>query len=1221
MKKKELKNRIQQLELELSNLNSSQLEFKLLEQNNKEKELKEAEERLHLVKETSGVGIWEWNIITNQIYWDTQMFQIYGLTPTPDGFVHYSVWSAAVVSEDIDEQEKKMQDSIKNIGSKKRSFKIVRANDGVCCHIEAMETIRTNAAGEPEWLIGTNIDVSERNMADQKLLESEQSFRNLVEKAPYPIGILKGADMVLDVANDQIYKIWNVGKEALGKPFLEIIPEMKDQPFMGWLLEVFHTGITRYGNEEAAYFIRENGEKELAYFNFVYQPYREGDGRISGVMILATDVTEQVLTRKKVEESEFRYHNMIYSSTSGIGILHGEDMTITVANDAIIELWGKGKEIIGKNHFDALPELEEQGYKEVLNAVYKTGKPFVATETPIHILQNGEMTLKYFNFILQPQHDIEGKIIGVGIIATEVTSQAEYNLQLKESEERFRSLADNVPLHIFIIEPDENATISYWNKNWLDYIGQTFEQAIGNTWVEVIHPDDVQEIMDIYLPSFQNRQPYFLPGIRVRRHDGEYHWHSVQANPRYLPNGEFIGYIGVGINIHESKLAQDALKASEEHFRKMADLMPAKISNANANGDVTYYNKNWLDFTGFTFEELRDFGYYQIMHPDEIEEFKSRFEKAAVTGTDLVMEIRIKNIDGDYVWHLNIASPVKDENGNIKMWVGVTTDISDQKKLREELEKSVTARTSQLLNVSTELEQKQQELFDTKEKLLNEYARGLIEAIPDPMFTISPIGKITDLNEASSKITGISREKLKGTNFINYFTEPEKALKGYKQIFEHGFVVDYPLHMKDENLTPVLFNGSVYKDATGNVIGAVVVARVITEIKRFEKELIEAKVAAESATMFKQQFLSNMSHEIRTPLNSILGFTNVLLKTELIENQKEFVQAIKTSGNSLNLLINDILDLAKVDAGRMTFDKQPFELRKSITSILHSFDLKIKEKNLKLVKEYGREIPAMLLGDLVRLNQIILNLMSNAIKFTHKGKITLSIQLLKEDEESAIIEFAVSDTGIGIAETKINSIFNVFEQAEISTSNSYGGTGLGLAIVKQLIEAQGGSISLRSKIGEGSTFSFILPFGKTKMKMEQETAIVKLDSEIKNLRVLVAEDVALNQLLIKIILNDFGFEYDVADNGKIAIEKLQNNTYDIILMDLQMPEMNGFETTEYIRKTMKSQIPIIALTADVTTVDISKCKKFGMDDYISKPINESLLYSKIVKLVLHKKDF
>jgi len=382
-------------------------------------------------------------------------------------------------------------------------------------------------------------------------------------------------------------------------------------------------------------------------------------------------------------------------------------------------------------------------------------------------------------------------------------------------------------------------------------------------------------------------------------------------------------------------------------------------------------------------------------------------------------------------------------------------------------------------------------------------------------------------------------------------------------------------------------------------------------------KLIAEESARQSqiAVAAKQQFLSTMSHEIRTPLNSILGFTNMLLKTDLGEKQKEFIHAIKTSGDSLIYLINDILDLAKVNAGKMTFEKQPFQIKKTIKLLQNSFDLIIKEKNLEIANEYDNRIPEMLVGDSVRLNQILVNLMSNAIKFTHKGKITISVKLLQEDEENTTLEFAVSDTGIGIAENKIDSIFNVFEQAETGTSNSYGGSGLGLSIVKKLVEFQGGSINLKSKVGEGSTFSFTLTFEKTNIKAEPKTEIIKLDSEIKNMRVLVAEDVTLNQLLIKMILSDFGFEHEVVANGKIAIEKLQTNTYDIILMDLNMPEMNGFEATEYIRNTMKSEIPIIALTADVTITDLTKCKESGMNDYISKPIDEELLYSKMVELI------
>jgi PAS domain S-box-containing protein len=546
-------------------------------------------------------------------------------------------------------------------------------------------------------------------------------------------------------------------------------------------------------------------------------------------------------------------------------------------------------------------------------------------------------------------------------------------------------------------------------------------------------------------------------------------------------------------------------------------------------------------------------------------------------------------------------------------------------------------RAEELIIANIELDYQNEEKEKRAEELvIANYARSLIEASRDPLFTINLEGKITDMNNASVKITGVSRENLIGSHFFNYFTDPERARLVYQKVFANGYVVDYPLTIRDGKLTDVLFNGSVYKDNHEKVIGVVVVARDITERKRNEKELIEAKVFAELATLLaeeakakaeeaaetaenavkaKQQFLSNMSHEIRTPMNAIIGFTKVVLKTELTAKQKEYLMAIKMSGDALIVLINDILDLAKVDAGKMIFEQTPFKMALSISAMLHLFEPKIHEKNLKLIKEYDKNIPDVLVGDPVRLHQIILNLVSNAVKFTTNGSITVSVRLIEETDENVTIEFSVSDTGIGISESKIGKIFENFQQASSGTSRLYGGTGLGLAIVKQLVEPQGGTIRVESKIDVGSTFSFVLSFLKTVEEIDSSIDFEPIDNQIKNITVLVVEDIPLNQLLMKTLLDEFGFDRDIASNGKIAIEKLKEKNYDIILMDLQMPEMNGFEATAYIRNTLHSKIPIIALTADVTTVDLAKCKAVGMNDYIAKPVDEKLLYGKIVSLL------
>ena len=641
-----------------------------------------------------------------------------------------------------------------------------------------------------------------------------------------------------------------------------------------------------------------------------------------------------------------------------------------------------------------------------------------------------------------------------------------------------------------------------------------------------------------------------------------------------------------------------------------------------------------------------------------------------------------------------------------------------------------------------------------KQALKQAYSRSLIEASRDPLFTISTDGKITDVNKATIRVTGSSEKELIGSYFFKYFTEPLKAKKSYQEIFKKGFVTDFPLTIKDHHLTDVLFNGSVYKNENNIVIGAVVVARDITEQKKTEQNLLEykhlfnenfdfacianvkgyfevinnsfekilgytedellkssfidfihpddvaetakeveelskghrtinfinryvkkngdyvildwkanfnkttnkiyaiarditaekklekalteakvfaelatsiaedAKLTAENATKIaqdavrsKQQFLSNMSHEIRTPMNAIIGFTKVILKTDLTAKQKEYLTAIKMSGDSLIVLINDILDLAKVDAGKMVFEKTPFKLNLSIKAMLHLFESKIQEKNLKLVTYYDDDIPEVLEGDPLRLHQIILNLVSNAVKFTHNGTITVRVDLVSQILESCAIKFTITDTGIGLDESYMDKIFENFQQASSGTSRLFGGTGLGLAIVKQLVEAQNGTINVESELGKGSIFSFILNFNKTNIEAVIEPEIIELNTNIKDTKILVVEDMELNQLLMKTLLDDFGFECEIASNGKIAIEKLETKKYDIILMDLQMPEMNGFEATEYIRNTLKSAIPIIALTADVTTVDLEKCKAVGMNDYISKPVDERLLYSKLIGIV------
>ncbi|WP_264521845.1 ATP-binding protein [Flavobacterium sp. N1994] len=723
----------------------------------------------------------------------------------------------------------------------------------------------------------------------------------------------------------------------------------------------------------------------------------------------------------------------------------------------------------------------------------------------------------------------------------------------------------------------KTSKFEYANQSFLNCFGYTKEEIIGKTATDVgiITP----QIRDEIILKLKNQENSNNIEIELSNKKGDSIW--------FLISIQIIDYEGIEYN-HTS-------------FIDITNQKKITAELLLANKELAFQN-----------EEKEKRAAELVIANKELEHQNSEKEKRAnelqVANKELLYQTGEKQDRADELVIANKELVIADKELNFQ---------------NEEKEKRV-------------FENKELEAYNYSLKLASQYSLSLIEASRDPLFTISPQGKITDTNQASVRVTEVSKEDLINTNFINYFTEPEKAKKGYEEVFSKGFVVDYPLVLKDGKLTDVLFNGAVYKDEEGNIIGAVVVARDITEQKKAQKELIEAKTYAELASSIaeeakiiaeaatikaneavksKQQFLSNMSHEIRTPMNAIIGFTKVVLKTELTAKQKEYLTAIKMSGDALIVLINDILDLAKVDAGKMTFEKTPFKLKLSIKAMLHLFETKIQEKNLKLVTHYDKDIPEVLVGDPVRLHQIILNLVSNAVKFTSVGKITVSVDLVSETDDDVAIKFSVADTGIGISETKTEKIFENFQQATSSTSRIFGGTGLGLAIVKQLVEAQNGNIEVESTIGKGSNFSFVLYFDKTNVEAVLEPEILEIDTEIKHTKILVVEDMELNQLLMKTLLDDFGFECDIAANGKIAIEKLQKNNYDIILMDLQMPEMNGFEATEHIRQNMKLMLPIIALTADVTTVDVAKCKAVGMNDYISKPVDERLLYSKLISFI------
>jgi PAS domain S-box-containing protein len=779
---------------------------------------------------------------------------------------------------------------------------------------------------------------------------------------------------------------------------------------------------------------------------------------------------------------------------------------------------------------------------------------------------------------------------------------------LANEEQRTRLILESTAEGIFGI--DTQGVCTFINPAALRMLGFSLRDQVlglnGHLLFHHSHADGTPfQIQDCRIvEAFRSRKGTHSDEEVFWRSDGTSFPVEYWSHP-LLRDGQAIGSVITFLDISQRGSYERAIRESEQKFRAVFEGAEFGIAVSELKGDRVTVNPAYRRMLGCTADEMRTLSIFdKLTHPDDVESDQNAFKRLAAGEVDhLHLDKRYLLRDGRLVWANVKLSLVRDAAGTPQYILGLAADITERKRAEEELRASERQLRAFIEDAPVAVA-----MFDREIRYLAASRRW-----------------ITDYGFGRSDLTGLCLYDLI-PNFPEKWRESHRrSLAGEKQHL--GEDVWIRADGSEQWVSSAVYPWS---DPRGNVGGIIISAEDISQRKQFEEQLKKAKLAAESASAAKSTFLANMSHEIRTPLNGILGMTELVLDTELTERQRENLGLVHFSAESLLSIINDILDFSKIEAGKLEIELIPFQLRDSLQQILKTCAIRAEQKGLQFSFNAPAVVPDALVGDPGRLRQVLLNLVGNAIKFTERGQILVAVAAAFPMKGRVLLHFGVKDTGIGIPAETQEKIFAAFSQADGSMARKYGGTGLGLAICVRLVEMMGGRIWVESAPQKGSIFHFTLdlalaggnaiPAGpqsslRGALTQLSSTLPARLEAFHGNGRcVLLVEDNAVNRTLAQRLLEKRGFTVSIAVDGIQAIAAMYNAEFDLILMDIQMPEMDGFEVTAEIRKREKltgRRTPIIALTAHALKEDRERCLAAGMDAYVTKPIRPAELFGVI----------